>query len=395
MKTNRRSFLMATGITAAAATRVLGANDSIHLGAIGCGGRMRNLLDAAGQAAGCEVTAACDVYEPRRDEVREKTNGLASTHLDYRELLAKNDIDAVIVATPNQWHVRMACDALAAGKDIYLEKPVTHKIEEGDVLIQAMRGSNRILQCGMQQRSWIHFQSAVDLIQGGNIGRVTQVRTYWYQNYQTHRPQKPIETDLLDWKRWLGPAPEQPFNEEKFRRWRWFWDFGGGAMTDLFTHWIDVVHWAMKTPEPQVAQMLGDRYVFDLWECPDTLQAAFRYPGFEVGYEGTMVSSVDDGGLEFRGTNATLKIDRAGFAVYRENVRNQNPMLTERSALDGTVSHMENFLQCVRDRKPPNAPVETGVACARAGQIGNLALRSGNKVVWPPKNKVASERPQS
>lgn len=389
MQTNRRSFLMATGLTAVAATRVLGANDSIRVGAIGCGGRMRSLLHAADEAGGSEIVAACDVYEPHREEVRERTKGAASTHLDYRELLAKTDMDAVIIASPNHWHVRMACDALAAGKDVYLEKPVIHTMQEADVLTRAVHGSNRIVQCGMQQRSWVHFQSAAELIQGGNIGRVTQIRTYWYQNYQRRQPETPIDTDLLDWKRWLGPAPEQPFDEEKFRRWRWYWDFGGGAMTDLFTHWIDVVHWAMKSSEPQLAQTMGDKYVFDAWQCPDTIQAAFRYPGFEVGYEGTMVSSIDDGGLEFRGTDGTLKIDRSSLTIYRENVRNQNPILTERSVLDGTISHMQNFFQCVRNRKTPNAPVETGVACARAGQIGNLALRSGNKVVWPPKSERA------
>jgi predicted dehydrogenase len=387
MQPNRRRFLMAAGITAAAATRVLGSNDSIRIGAIGCGTRMRQLLDAADQVGGYQLLAVCDVYGPRRDEMHERTNGTASTHVDYRELLDRKEVDAVIIAAPDHWHVRMACDALAAGKPVYLEKPVTHAIEEGEVLTRAARSSNLVLQCGMQQRSWIHFQSAVELIQGGNIGRVTQVRTYWYQNYQRERKsEKPIQADLLDWKRWLGAAPEQPFDEERFRYWRWFWDFGGGAMTDLFTHWVDVVHWAMKVSQPQLAQTLGDRYVFEQWQCPDTIQSAFRYPGFEVGYEGTLISSIDDGGLEFHGTNATLKIDRSGFAIYREGVKNGNPILSERSALDGTISHVQNFFDCIRNHKVPNAPVATGVAAARAGQLGNVALRSGNKVTWPLKS---------
>ena len=156
-------------------------------------------------------------------------------------------------------------------------------------------------------------------------------------------------------------------------------------MTDLFTHWIDVVHWAMKSDQPRDAQMLADKYVFDQWECPDTIQAAFRYPGFDVVYEGMMNSSIDGGGLEFRGTEATLKIDRGGFAVYRESVQDgQNPVLTERSFRDGTITHMENFFECVKSRKEPNAPVETGVAAARAGHIGNLAFRRGGQTTWPP-----------
>ena len=142
------------------------------------------------------------------------------------------------------------------------------------------------------------------------------------------------------------------------------------------------MQWAMKTPEPNVAQTMGDRYFFEEWDCPDTIQSAFRYPGFDVGYEGTMVSSIDDGGLEFRGTKATLKLNRSGFQVYREGVRD-NPTLSERSFEDGTIDHMRNFFDCVRNRKEPNAPVEAGVACARAGHIGNLALRRGEKITWP------------
>jgi predicted dehydrogenase len=386
MQANRRHFLIASGLSAVAASRAYGANDVIRIGAIGCGGRMRALLAAADQSGLTRLVAGCDVYGPRRDEIRARTNETATSHLEYRELLDKKDVDAVIIAAPDHWHVRMATDAIAAGKDVYVEKPVTHLIEQGDPLIRAVRGSNRILQCGMQQRSWIHFQSAVDLIQGGSIGRVTQVRTFWYQNYQGHggwMSPKPIDTALLDWKSWLGSAPEQPFTQDKYSHWRWYWDFGGGAMTDLFAHWIDVVHWAMKSDAPRLAQTIGDTYVFDQWQCPDTIQSAFRYPTFEVGYEGTMISSIDDGGLEFRGTAGTIKLSRSGFGVYREGAHIQNPALEEHSIEDGTITHMRNFLECVQSRKEPNAPVEAGVAAARAGHIGNLALRKGERVTWP------------
>jgi len=382
---NRRSFLIAGGLTALASTKVLGANDKIRVGVVGAGGRTRGLLDAAEKAGAYEIAAVSDVYGPRRDAVKERSNGLATTHLDYREVLEK-EIDAVFIASPDHWHVRMAVDALAAGKDVYLEKPVTHTLEEGATLTHAVRASKQILQCGMQQRSWTHFRDAVDLIQGGGLGRVTQVRTYWWQNYQRHGVSKPIDTEALDWKMWLGGAPEQAFSEEKFIRWRWFWNFGGGAMTDLFTHWIDVVHWAMKVDAPRNAQMLADKYIFDEWDCPDTIQAAFRYPGFDVVYEGMMASSIDDGGLEFRGAEATLKINRSGFSVYREGVESaQNPVLAAHSFQDGTVAHMENFFECLKTRKEPNAPVEAGVAAARAGHIGNLAYLHGGQAAWPPK----------
>src|SRR6266404_5380634 len=206
--TSRRSFLITSGLTALAATRVWGANDTIRVGVIGAGRRMKGLLDAADKVGPYQIVAVSDVYTPNRDAIRERSNGSATTHLDYREVL-EMDIDAVIIGSPDHWHVRMAVDALAAGKDVYLEKPVTHTIEEGVTLARAVRSSKHILQCGMQQRSW---------------------------------SMKPLDVQALDWKLWLGSAPEQAFSDEKFNHWRWYWNFGGGAMTDLFTHWVDVVH---------------------------------------------------------------------------------------------------------------------------------------------------------
>jgi predicted dehydrogenase len=353
---------------------------------IGAGGRMGTLLNAADHFGHYQIVAVSDVYGPRRDAIKLRSNGIATTHVDYREVL-QHPIDAVIIASPDHWHVRMAVDALAAGKDVYLEKPVTHTMEEGAALSRAVRSSKQILQCGMQQRSWSHFRDAVDLIQGGSLGRVRQVRTYWWQNYQVFLATKPVDTQVLDWKQWLGGAPDQPFSEEKFYRWRWFWNFGGGAMTDLFTHWIDVVHWAMKTDQPRDVQMLADKYIFEQWDCPDTVQAALRYPGVDVVYEGMMASSIDDGGLEFRGTDATLKLNRSGFGVYHEGApAKDNPVVKADSFRDGTIDHMQNFFDCIKTRKEPNAPIEAGVAAARAGQIANLAYRGTGQIAWPPKN---------
>lgn len=386
---NRRSFIVAGGLTALAATRVMGANDTLRVGVLGAGGRMNDLLNAADKTIGgtYQIVAVSDVYAPRREAVQQRTNGTGATlHVDYRRVL-EQQIDAVFIASPDHWHVPMAADALAAGKDVYLEKPVTHTIEEGAVLTKAVRTGKQILQCGMQQRSWIHFRDAVDLIQAGSLGRVLQVRTYWWQNYQTWWQRRPIDMQALDWKQWLGGAPEQAFDEDKFYRWRWYWNFGGGAMTDLFTHWIDVAHWALKVDQPKDAQLLGDKLIFPEWDCPDTLQAAFRYPGFGVVYEGMMASSIDDGGLEFRGTEGTLKINRSGFGLYREGVTGprENPVMRAESFRDGTIDHMQNFFDCVRSRKEPNAPVETGVAAARAGQIANLAYRRGGQIAWTGK----------
>ena len=384
--TDRRSFLIAGGLTALAATRAFGANENLRIGVIGAGGRMRQLLNSAeNSGVPFEIVSVCDVYTPRRDEVKSRASAAnATTCGDYKQVLDDKSIDAVIIATPDHWHVRIAAAALAAGKDVYLEKPVTHTLEEGETLLKSVRASRQILQCGMQQRSWPHFRNAVDLIQGGALGRVTQVRTYWWQNYGTNWVPKPVDAAQLDWKQWLGGAPDQPFSQEKYHRWRWYWSFGGGAMTDLFSHWIDVAQWAMKADQPTTAFMLGDKHVFTDWECPDTIQAAFRYPGFDVVYEGMMSSSIDDGGLEFRGTEATLKINRSGMDVFHENVKgDRNPVLKAESFEDGTIPHMRNFFECVKSRKEPNAPVETGIAAARAGHIGNRAFHHGGMTQWP------------
>ena len=196
---DRRSFLIAGSLTALASARAFGANNTIRVGVIGAGSRMGGLLNSADKAGSYQIVAVSDVYAPHRDAVKERSNGLATTHLDYREVLEK-EIDAVFIASPDHWHVRMAADALAAGKDVYLEKPVTHTLEEGATLTRAVRSGKQILQCGTQQRSWAHFRDAVDLIQGGSLGRITQVRTYWWQNYGRNWPTKPIDQQALDWK---------------------------------------------------------------------------------------------------------------------------------------------------------------------------------------------------
>lgn len=376
---------MASGLTALASTRILGANDTVRVGVIGAGGRSRWLLNCADQAGLYQIAAVSDVYGPHCDLVKQRSNGLATIYADYRQVL-QQPIDAVIIASPDHWHVRMATDALARGKDVYLEKPVTHTMEEGAALVRAVRSSKQVLQCGMQQRSWSHFRDAVDLIQGGSLGRVAQVRTYWWQNYNVVLPPKPVDTQALDWKQWLGGAPDQAFSEEKFYRWRQFWNFGGGTMTDLFTHWIDVVHWAMKCDQPREAQILGDKYVFEQWDCPDTVQSAFRYPGFDVSFDGMMASSIDDGGLEFRGTEGTLKLTRAGFTLHHEGVPvKDNPVVKADSFHDGTIDHIQNFFECIKSRKEPNAPVEAGVAAALAGHMANLAYRGNGQISWPAK----------
>ncbi len=385
----RREFLKAAaGTTALSQRRVMGANDRIRLGGMGVGGRATYLLEQALKAGGCELVAVADVYENRRAEVRAKLAPAAGQYLDYRELLARGDIDAVVIGSPDHWHVPMTIDAIRAGKDVYVEKPVSHTIEEGERLLKAAAEAKRVVQIGYQQRSWDHFQLAKQIIDSGRLGKITMVLASWYQNYVRWMSNQPrIDPAKVDWRRFLGSAPEQPFNELRFLRWRWFWDFGGGHLTDLYSHWIDVIHWFMGVDAPLSVEAMGETFKITGFECPDTMTASYLYPGgWMAVYTGTLVGHLEGGNLIFRGARAMMKLNRDGFAVYPEGVipaeatRLPDAEIAARSTGDGTVSHVKNFLDCVRSRQRPNAPVEVGVSAARAAHLGNLALRRKNRV---------------
>jgi predicted dehydrogenase len=278
----------------------------------------------------------------------------------------------------------MTIDAIQAGKDVYVEKPVSHTIEEGERLQQAVSGSKQVVQTGYQQRSWEHFQAGREVVASGKLGKITLVLASWYQDYLTTLGGAPsVDAQKLDWKRFLGSAPDQPFDPLRFSRWRWFWDFGGGHLTDLYSHYCDVIHWYMAQDSPGTAEAMGGRNALPAYECPDTINAAYEYPGFNVVYNGSLVGSLEGGNVVFRGSNAMLKLNRDGFAVYPERVvpfektQYPEPEIAMRSMGDGTVDHVKNFLDCVRSRKAPNAGVRSAVAAARAAHLGNLAYRKG------------------
>ncbi len=388
----RRTFIKtAAAVTAASQARILGANDRIRVAGIGTGGRGQYLLGIVSKTPGAEIVALCDVYEPHRAQARKNSAPNAREVVDYREILDDKTVDAVVIAAPNHWHVPMTVDAVGAGKDVYCEKPVTHTIEEGDGLEKAVDQSGRIVQVGMQQRSWPHFAEAKSLVEAGELGQVTYIRTYWYQN---HLPfgNGPFSADpaKLDWKRWLGNAPARPFEAIRFEHWRWFWDYGEGALTDLFSHWVDVVHWIMGSDTPSVATALGSKWALPLRECPDTMSAAFEYPAkFLVGYDGSLIGYREGGGMIFHGTKAMLRLHRGGYGVYpelpsySESPELDAPSRSAKSQRDGTPYHIENFLDCVRSRKAPNAPVAVGIAAARAGHLGNIAMRQKRIVTYP------------
>ncbi len=386
---NRRRFLGAAIATAASYGRILGANERVRIGAIGTGGRCSYLMSLLNKIGSNDIVAVCDVYEPHRQEAKAKYAPDAHEYLDYKEILDRNDIDAVVIGAPDHWHVRMITDAVHAGKDAYCEKPVTHTIDEGDPLIEAVKETKRVVQTGTQQRSWEHYLQAKDVIASGKLGQVTFIRTYWYQNHIAGQADDlHIDTAKLDWKRFTGSAPEQPFDADRFAHWRWYWDFGGGAMTDLFVHWVDVAQWFMGADMPTRATATGIRAILKNRQTPDTMSAALSYPNAVVEFDSALLGYIEGGGLMIRGTQGAMRLHRSGFAAYNEtpryteNFEPDNPFLQVKSTHDGTLDHMKNFLDCMRSRNTPNAPVEIGVAAARAGHVANFALRGGG--VWAP-----------
>jgi len=384
---NRRRFITGVVATAASYQRIFGANDRIRVGAIGTGGRWGALRDALDASGGNEVVAVCDVYEPRRLQAKARAIPEATVHVDYREILDRKDVDAVAISTPDHWHVKVLSDAVGAGKDAYCEKPVTHTIEEEKPVIKAVRDSKRIVQIGLQQRSWEHYLTVKkDVIDANVLGQITFIRTYWYQNHNNGSRIPQFDTAKLDWKQFLGPVSDRPFDADMFANWRWYWDFGGGAMTDLFIHWVDVAHWYMGSDTPTRATANGVKALLQRRQTPDTMSAALSYPQALVEFDSALLGYIEGGGLMFRGTKGAMRLHRAGFEVYNE-VPNyteafQTPpaVMKGKSQRDGTIDHMANFLDCVRSRKEPNAPIEVGVAAAHAGHVANLAMRGNG--VW-------------
>lgn len=400
----RRRFLEQLGLGAAgvltagyaATARGYAANETINVGCIGTGGRCRRLMQALGQLPGVRVTAVCDVWDVHRAEGKKLADPKAAELRDYRELLDRSDVDAVLIGTPDHWHVPITIDACAAGKDVYVEKPLTHDVGEGRAVIDAQNEHRRIVQVGTQQRSMPHFQEALKIVRSGKLGDIHKVHLTWNRNQPRHRREKlGIDPNGVDWKQFLGNAPDQPFDEYRFRNWRWFWDFGGGILTDLMVHFIDVANWYLELDHPETAVTIGDHFLAkDVWETPDTIQTLLRYPekGVEIYFEGTFVSARNGAMLEFMGRDATLYLDRGRYELIPERNKKVEPAQSIIGAgprgadfydqPDGELLHVANWLECVRSRQRPNCPAEAGVSAVTGAHLGNRAYRNGGLAKW-------------
>jgi predicted dehydrogenase len=401
--------LLAAGYTATA--KGFAANETLQVGCIGTGGRCRRLMQELANITGVKITAVCDVWDQHLAEGRKLADPKAAATKDYRELLEREDVDAVLIGTPDHLHVPITVAACQAGKDVYVEKPLTHELAEGQAVIDAQNKHKRIVQVGTQQRSMPHFQKGAEIVRSGRLGKIHKVHLTWNRNTPRAKQNKlGVDPKTVDWKRFLGPAKEQPFDEYRFRNWRWFWDFGGGIFTDLMVHYIDVAHWFLDLDHPQVAASIGDHYMAkDLWETPDTVQTLLRYPtltrsaseaararsaseGVQVYFEGTFINARNAAMLEFMGTDATLYLDRGRYEIHPERNRRIQPSeyilgKGPRGAdfydqPNGELLHLANWVECVRSRQKPNCPAEAGVSAASAAHLANLSLRRGEIARW-------------
>ena len=400
---NRREFLermgLASGMLLAgytATARGYAANETLNIGCIGTGGRCRQLMRALTEVPGTRITAVCDVWDHHLEEGRKLADDGAATTKHHEELLARKDVDAVIIGSPDHLHVPLTIDACAAGKDVYVEKPVTHDLSQGAAVIDAQNKYDRIVQVGTQQRSMPHFRKAFEIVNSGQLGDIHKVHLTWNRNTpRWARPNYDIDPATVDWQRFLGAAPRQPFDEYRFRNWRWFWDFGGGIFTDLMVHHVDIAHWFLKLDHPAVATSIGDAFnAKGLWETPDTVQTLLRYPDREVQvyFEGTFANARNGEMLEFMGSEATLYLDRGRYEIHPERKKkikaSQMVLGSGPRGADfydqpkGEVLHLANWVECVRNRQKPNAPAEAGVSAASAAHLANLALRNGEVARW-------------
>ncbi len=374
----RRHFLgsASTGLvyfSAASYSHILGANDRVNLGVIGCGNRGSYMMQVFQRFPEVKVTSVCDVFGQKASRAQQSAPS-AIAFKDHRELLEQKNVDVVLVATPDHWHAAASIDSMNAGKDVYVEKPLTFRLEEGPAIIKAARDNGRICQVGLQQRSGAVFLKAKkEIIDTNLLGRVSWVQTIWHLGvpYDLGPVEDPQPADL-DWRRFLGQLPWRPWNPHQYHHYRLYLDFGGGALTDLFTHWIDVVHMFMGQDTPKAVIAAGGIYVAnDDRTAPDTVNVQAEYDGFNVTYESTDLPFMPEEHIVFYGTEGTLLISRSRYEFRPKRKSASATVYKVSKTLD--QDHVRNFLECCRSRKTPNCTAEQG---HKAAQVSILAKMS-------------------
>ena len=406
---SRRTFLGSSAL--ALSTTRAAPSDRIRIGLIGCGGMGRGDLAAFLANPDVDCPLICDLDDAqiaRAIPVVEKLrNQRPDTVKDFRRVIERKDVDVCVVATPDHWHALPTVYACQAGKDVYVEKPLATSIAEGRAMLEAAKRHQRVVQMGTQWRSGAHYREAVEFVQSGKLGKIRQVRAWAYLDWVggIGHPADRQPPAGVDYDMWLGPAPQRPFNPNRFHfNFRWFWDYAGGLMTDWGVHLLNLALWAMGPEPPRTVASSGGKYVVDdNSETPDSQIAVYDFPTYTLIWEHQMLGGLGLGGrphgLSFSGSEGTLILDARGWEVTPEAKKSlgtfKRTINPEDRTADGRPAHIRNFLDCVRSRQAPVTNLEVGHFVSTVSHLGNLALRTGSKIVWDARQERVVGEPQA
>lgn len=418
----RRNFVRATAsVSALSYDRILGANDRVRMGFIGLGNRGDQVHEAFLEFSDSQTVAICDLREDYLDVAARKSRGTPKRHKDYRKVLDDKEVDAVAIATPDHWHALMFIDACHAGKDVYVEKPFSLTVFEGRRMVETAERTKRIVQVGLQRRSSKMLQEAAEFVRSGGIGHVSVAKGFHLQNEWPNGignfPDAAPPTEE-EWDKWLGPAPKIPYNQNRtYYRFRWFWHYSGGQVTNFGVHYVDMLRWCLGQDAPRAVTAMGGKYVIkDNREVPDTAEILWDYPARDgqtlvvfTQYNANNAPANPGGReMELRGTLGTMYLDLNGWEVVpqrttetlvpartpadRETERSYNPSRKSRIEPTGgkgrvdNQAHVRNFLDCVKVRNPKtNCDALTGHLSTSGPLIGNIALRTRSWLEWDAK----------
>ena len=380
---NRRIFFLSSAGAALAQT----PSETVRLALIGAGGRGKRVMSEFKRDPNLKVHGVCDVYEPNLEAGLSAAGPGTQAYRDYRKVLDDSNVDAVLIATPEHWHHRMTLDAMAAGKDVYVEKPLCHTPEEGKELVEAERSSDRIVQVGMQRRSYNLYLEARDMRRDGKLGTVRMVRTYWLNSVT--EPRRSSFTGPINWKGWLGPAPEVPEDPLTFFNWRSLSAYSGGITQDQGCHIYDSIHLIMDAGYPVSVNATALKPHIEGMDLPESVVVAAEYPEgflaiFTINYNAMRYAMRADQLNAYDGSLARMDIGREFLRVYDHASPETASFSKEQPGgfAQATIDHVMDFLRCVRTRETPRATMDKGFQAALIVQLANLSIREGRKVGW-------------
>jgi predicted dehydrogenase len=387
MALQRRSFILAGG--GALLRAQTAPSDQITLGVIGSGGRGTFVMTVFQKDPSVRVGAICDVYEPNLENALSiASKDHPKAYRKYKQLLDDKSVQAVLIATPEHWHHQMVLDALAAGKDIYVEKPLCQTPEQGVELVDAEKKSKSIVQVGMQRRSYDLYLDARKIVEAGTLGNVRMVRSWWLNNSVNGGAAKKLDGPL-DWEQWQGPAAHHELDPNRFRNWRLYSDYAGGIVADQGAHVFDGIHLLMNASYPRAVNASGGRPHVRGVDTPESVTVVAEYPEdflgvFTINYAAMRYQSKNDQLNQLDGDRARMDVSREEYKVFTEG-HEDAPSLSGKSARGfgyATDLHVANFLECVRTRKTPTAPIYLGFQAALVVQMAGISMREGRRMRW-------------